>query len=183
MTADLPVVQERYAIRMSVRNRTLSHLIIAVTTLCLGHTYAQPDSLHFTPPSTAEEASLPQAVASIGVCLYPGYFINIQDHCDIEVYQSAFKGGNPFTTYYGCGQMDVFTTFPAVIRGTAEATSPAGGNWSATLNDETNLPISTGTTSITICVLGTEVQAHMLIATEAQDNTPVAQVTLQVIPQ
>jgi len=32
-------------------------------------------------------------------------------------------------------------------------------------------------------VLGTEVQAHMLVSTQAQQNVSVAQITLQVMPQ
>ncbi|NQV33533.1 MAG: hypothetical protein HQ515_12650 [Phycisphaeraceae bacterium] len=158
-------------------------LTIVLTTLCLGHADAQTNLLHLAPFEETTTTNTPQTLAAVDVCLAPGYCINIKDINDIEVYQSSFNGGNPFTTYYGCGQIDVSTTFPAIIRAAAEATSPAGGTWSVTLDNLPNLSIPTGTTSIAICVLGTEVQAHMLVSTQAQQNVSVAQITLQVMPQ
>lgn len=168
---------------MSVNHRILPLLTIALMTLCLGQAAAQTNLLHLTPFNEPTTTINPQTLASVDVCLEPGYCINIKDSNDIEVYQSSFNGSNPFTTYYGCGQIDVSATFPAIIRAAAEATSPAAGTWSVTLDNQTNLPIPTGTTSIAICVLGTEVQAHMLLSTQAQQNVRVAQITLQVMPQ
>jgi len=166
---------------MSVNSRIL--ILLAITGLCLGHSYAKAGSIQFQSRSDITTVIHPLTVATIAVCLDPGYCINIKDANDIEVYQSTIHGGNPFTTYYGCGQVNVLTTFPAIIRATAEAASIAQGDWSVTLDGQTVLPISIGTTSIAICVLGVQVYAHLLVSTEAQENVSVARVTLQVMPQ
>lgn len=166
---------------MSANRRIFS--LLALTSLCLGSTYAKTDTLHFEPTSTTVTTYHFQAVSSICVNLDLGYFINIKDTSDIEVNQNSVNGSDPFTTYYGCGQIDVLTTFPAIIQATVEPTSPAGGLWSATLDNKTDLPIEVGMTSVEVCVLGIEVQAQLLIADHSQENVPVAQITIQVIPQ
>ncbi|MCP4450356.1 MAG: hypothetical protein GY809_02765 [Planctomycetes bacterium] len=157
--------------------------LLTVAAMCLGHNIALSDPLYFQPPTPVKITYEYQSVATIGVCIDLGDYINIQDANAIKVYQAAFNGSDPFTTYYGCGQINVYVTFPAVLRAKAESTSPAGGTWSATLNHQTHLPIPTGTSDVTVCVLGTEVHAYMLVASEAQANVPVAQIIIQVIPQ
>jgi hypothetical protein len=139
------------------------------------------DFIDFKPTSTTTYDY--QLASTIEVCLNLGYFINVNSASDIEVYQDATHGGNPFMTYYGCGQIDVLTTFPAVIKGTATGTSPAGGHWSVTLNDKPDLAIPIGTSPVVVCVLGTEVQTQLLITSQVQENTPVAVITIQVTPQ
>jgi hypothetical protein len=167
---------------MSIKQRVF--FLLAITAFCLGHNTARPDTLYFKPPTPVKITYEYQTAATIGVCLELGEYINIQDANGIKVYQAALNGGDPFTTYYGCGQIDVYTTFPAILRTKTESTSPAGGTWSATLNSKTHLPISEGgTTSVKVCVLGIDVHAYMLIASQAQANVPVAQITIQVMPQ
>ncbi|MCF7975855.1 MAG: hypothetical protein K9N55_18710 [Phycisphaerae bacterium] len=141
------------------------------------------EPVEFEPTFTSTTTYDFRAVGTIDVCVDLGYFIDVDSTNDIEVYQDTVHGSDPFMTYYGCGQIDVFTTFPAIIKGAATATSVAGGHWSVTLNSQTDLAIAKGTTPVVICVLGTDVQTQLLITAQAQDNVPVAEITIQVAPQ
>ena len=155
---------------------------VFVASFIMGQTHAG-NPIHFEPSFSETTTHKFQTITDINVILNPGCFINIRDNNDIEVNQSTINGSDPFMTYYGCGQVSIFTTFPAFIQTAAKATSVAGGVWSVTLNNQDKLPIPTGATSVTVCVLGTEVAAHQLITTQAQDNVPVAEITIQIIPQ
>jgi hypothetical protein len=167
---------------MSINKQMLIGLMII--SVHLGHSCAKADSLHFfTPSSTTVTTYQYEPIGVMDVCLDMGYFINVRDTDDIEVSQSTMHGGNPFTTYYGCGEMEVYATFPIMLKTTVTPTSLAGGNWSATLNNQSTLALPIGATSVAVCVLGMEVQTHQLITHQAQENVPVAEVTIQVIPQ
>lgn len=166
---------------MSICSRIIA--LIAIVTICLGRAQADKDTLYYEPTSTSVTTYPFSPVTTIDVCLDTGYFITLKDNVDIAVYQSSDHGSDPFTTYYGCGQIEVYTTFPAIIRASAEATSAAEGTWSATLNGSDTMTVSPGTNPIVVCVLGIDVQAHLLFSDHSQDHTTVAQITVQVIPQ
>ncbi len=167
---------------MSVNKKMLIGLVIM--SIHLGQHPIEADTLHFMAPSKTSITTYHyEPVSTVDVCLDVGYFIKVNDTNDVKVSQSDMHGGDPFTTYYGCGEMHIFTTFPILLQTAVKATSPAGGNWSATLNSQSQLSLTPGRNSVAICVLGTHVQTHQLITDQAQENVSVAEITIQVIPR
>jgi len=140
------------------------------------------DAVHFDALISATTFDS-KTITSIDVILDPGCFIDLKDVNGIEVNQTTIDGSDPFMTYYGCGHVNISTSFAAFITGIARATSPAGGTWSATFNNQTYLRLPVGSTSVAICVLGTQVETHMLVTSHAQQDVPVAEITIQVAPQ
>ena len=123
-----------------------------------------------------------QDVANIDVVLDLGYFINFFVDA-IEVSQFDAPGQNSFFTYYGCAKGNMVSGFSAIVKAKVVPTSPAGGQWSATLNNVHELHIEPGFNPVTICVLGTQVAAQLLIHDKPQQDVSVAEVTLKFVPK
>jgi hypothetical protein len=122
-----------------------------------------------------------QDITVIDVIMDVGYYIHIVNQDDIEVSQYSADGSDPFFTYYGCSDSEVVSNFHATIAGDVVGTSAAGGNWSATFNGVEELEILPGTTNVTICVLGKEVEIQNL-ELGGEDDVKVAELTVKVVP-
>jgi hypothetical protein len=122
-------------------------------------------------------------VGEVNVCLDVGYWIQIdfRGKC-IEVQQNSALG-NPFESYSGClDDVKFKCNFDATLKATASSASPAGGNWSATLDGGgTYVTGSPGTFLIDVCVAGVKVKIDKLIANAGHKQT-VAVVTVWVLP-
>ena len=105
-----------------------------------------------------------------------GYYIRIKHDGPIRVRQDT-AADNPFQTYSGCLITDVECNFNAQLSVSAQAASPAGGQWEASVIPDF---CPAGNTQVKICVQGTGVQVQNLIG--GQIGIKVAEVTIQVIP-
>jgi hypothetical protein len=133
----------------------------------------------FIPKTTYEWAT----VSQVNVCLDVGYWIRIdfRGKC-IEVQQNSALG-NPFESYSGCLDNVKFKcNFDATLKATCSSASPAGGNWSATLDQgSTYVTGGPGTFLIDVCVAGTKVKIDKLVANAGVKQT-VAVCTVWVLP-
>ena len=130
--------------------------------------------------------AMPVQAAKIGIVpldddtfdaiLEVGYYIRILNDGPIRVRQDV-SADNPYQTYSGCLLTNVECNFNAYLVVSAEATSPAGGQWAASVSPDV---CPAGTTKVEICVLGTGVQVQNLLG--GQVGVKVAEVTIQVAP-
>ena len=125
-------------------------------------------------------AYVPQEITTIDVTLDVGFFIHIKDQKPIKVHQDTSAGTSAFETYKGCKTTDVITNFDALIYGEVKATSPAGGNWSATFDGEDETQVSSPSENIEICVMGAEVKIEKLQG--GTKDVKVADLTILVLP-
>lgn len=105
-----------------------------------------------------------------------GQYIEIGDAGPIKVYQDE-SASDPYHSFKGCRDTVVECNFTAAIRASARATSPAQGQWSVNISPEI-IPI--GTTTVTICITGMEVQTQYLQG--GQSDVPVAEIVIEVMP-
>ena len=121
--------------------------------------------------SRAQITELGRLYATIDI----GKYIEIKDAGPIKLYQDE-SSADPFHTYEGCRDTVVECNFNAAMRGTAKATSPAQGKWTVSIDPEI---VPSGTTTVSICIMGTEVQTQYLQG--GQSDVPVAEVVIEVI--
>ena len=144
-------------------------VVILVLSCCVG---AGDIKIHgwSTPLSEAESHRL-------DVVIDIGYFIHIVDQKPIQVIQDT-STDDPYHNYIGCKNTDVISNFNAVLMAESHAVGIAGGTWSANINPSI---ISSGTTSVTICVKGNNVIIENLNGSEK--GAKVAEVVVMVLPQ
>jgi hypothetical protein len=83
---------------------------------------------------------------------------------------------DPYHTYAGVSKLTITTTSPLHLSVSAEATSAAGGSWSATVD-----PASfSGTTEIKLGARGTDVSIDRLVG--GAKDVHVAEISVQVMP-
>jgi hypothetical protein len=128
---------------------------------------------------------------AIPVILDVGYYIHVVDQDPIEVTQfDGVPDESPYTTYWGCKLTDIVANFTADISGKATAVSAAGGSWSVYFapgasvdpwaDKVSNIIIPKGTTSVFICVLGTDVDISLLEG--GSQDVVVAEIDLEIAP-
>lgn len=156
-----------------------SLIAIAILAIALPAIAADTQKYHKPWDSTTVVTYHWQDVSQISVCMDVGYWIQVDyDDC-IEVEQDSSLG-DPYYSYSGCAiGVVVKTNFDATIKATAASSSAAGGTWAATIEGASTYDIHPGSTTVDICVTGTEVDISKL--TQA-DNVEVAVVTISVIP-
>ena len=119
-------------------------------------------------------------ITTIEVCLDVGFFIHIKDQDCIKVTQDT-SASDPYKTYTGCVTSDTESNFDATLSASITDISSAGGKWSVKLNGSSTTPITKGNDSVEICVTGEKVDIGKL--TGGDSDVPVAEVTIQVVPQ
>ncbi len=124
-------------------------------------------------------AFVKQEITVIDVIMDVGFFIHVKDQDPIEVHQDP-TADNPFRTYVGCRTTDVISNFEAKLSGKGKSKSPAGGDWSAKFNGESNLVIPVGTTVVDICVTGKKVNIDKLQG--GTKDFKVAEISIRVLP-
>lgn len=133
--------------------------------------------LAFGLPAQADKIGIiPLDNDTFDAILEVGYYIRIKHDGPIRVRQDA-AADNPYQTYSGCLIATIECNFNAQIRVSAAATSPAGGQWTATITPDF---CPSGTTQVKICAEGTGVQVQNLLG--GQIGVKVAEVTIQVAP-
>jgi hypothetical protein len=114
-----------------------------------------------------------------GLILVPhwevGYYIEILKSESITV-KTDTASTDPLHTVTGCGPVTIATGFQCQLTARAQATSAAGGTWTATVRPSL---LAKGTTLAKICVTGKGVNAANLAA---GSKIKVAQVVVTVIP-
>lgn len=133
--------------------------------------------LAFVMPAQADKIGIiPLDNDTFDAILEVGYYIRIKHDGPIRVRQDT-GADNPYQTYSGCLIASVECNFNAQLSVYAEATSPAGGQWTATISPDF---CPSGTTQVKICAEGLGVQVQNLLG--GQIGVKVAEVTIQVVP-
>ena len=117
-------------------------------------------------------------LADIDVILSPGCFVDIFDLEPIMVFPDE-SSPDPLRTFKGCKTSPVDIRCPVSLSAKVEATSPAAGEWSATLTPDRFDQI--GKSSLTICVYGHFVKTSALLTGAcAGKKTKVAELKIYV---
>ena len=116
-------------------------------------------------------------VAKLTATLSVGYYIQIKDNGPIKV-EPDYQSADPMHTLAGCLATKVESNFETLLRGFAQASSPAKGLWKVDISPHL---IPNGVTDIQICVRGTNVQTQNLKG--GQSEVPVAEIRIQFMPK
>ena len=116
-------------------------------------------------------------VCKIDVLLDIAYYVHLTDQGSIKVYQDTVTE-DPDHNYKGCKSTSIQGNVAVDIQVSAKAVGASGGAWIATISPT---QAKVGTTKVTICVTGKNVQIEQVMTRRGQIK--VAQVTVKVSPR